>query len=285
MNRTIHFLSGLPRSGSTLLTAILNQNPALLATGTSGLVDVLLNLRGLWDRLDEHRAMPAGPCETTKTRVLEAVMRSYHPDQGRVVIDKSRSWLGHLDLAERLLGGPVRVLVPVRDVRDILASLELLWRRNAATRLVPWEARDPALFRSAAGRVAAWAGNDGILGTAYNRLHDALRVRGWKDRLLLVPFEVLTEEPEAMLDLIHLFLGLPRFRYNFEPVGWPPCEDDRAHGVPGLHEIRQAVRPVPSRWKEVLGNVAAPYAAYNDLFAVHQPSDSERPRAPTTSTG
>ena len=31
MARTIHFISGLPRSGSTLLAAILRQNPSLHA--------------------------------------------------------------------------------------------------------------------------------------------------------------------------------------------------------------------------------------------------------------
>lgn len=28
MKKTLHFLSGIPRSGSTVLAAILNQNPA-----------------------------------------------------------------------------------------------------------------------------------------------------------------------------------------------------------------------------------------------------------------
>ena len=35
--RTFHFISGLPRSGSTLLAALLKQNPRFHASMTSGL--------------------------------------------------------------------------------------------------------------------------------------------------------------------------------------------------------------------------------------------------------
>ena len=37
----LHFLAGLPRSGSTLLAAILNQNPAARVSSTSDLVHIL----------------------------------------------------------------------------------------------------------------------------------------------------------------------------------------------------------------------------------------------------
>ena len=47
MNKTLHFLSGIPRSGSTVLAAILNQNPETHVSTTSGLVHALDGLDGL----------------------------------------------------------------------------------------------------------------------------------------------------------------------------------------------------------------------------------------------
>ena len=44
----LHFLAGLPRSGSTLLAAILNQNPAAKVSSTSELVNILDVLANLW---------------------------------------------------------------------------------------------------------------------------------------------------------------------------------------------------------------------------------------------
>ena len=40
-SKTIHFLAGLPRSGSTLLANILAQNPKIHVTPTSGICDML----------------------------------------------------------------------------------------------------------------------------------------------------------------------------------------------------------------------------------------------------
>jgi hypothetical protein len=41
MKKTLHFLSGVPRSGSTVLAAILNQNSQTNVSTTSGLVHAL----------------------------------------------------------------------------------------------------------------------------------------------------------------------------------------------------------------------------------------------------
>jgi sulfotransferase len=41
MARTIHFISGLPRAGSTLLCALLRQNPRFAASMTSPVVSLV----------------------------------------------------------------------------------------------------------------------------------------------------------------------------------------------------------------------------------------------------
>ena len=40
MSKTVHFVSGLPRAGSTLLMNLLAQNPKVHATATSGLHEI-----------------------------------------------------------------------------------------------------------------------------------------------------------------------------------------------------------------------------------------------------
>lgn len=263
--KTLVFISGLPRSGSTLLTNILAQNTDFQVAGTSGLVDVLLMVRNQWDQIPEMKAMEPPVSEHAKDRVLRAMLASYHSKiitTYRVCFDKSRTWLAHLEMAEYLLGRKIQVLVPIRDIRDILASMEMLWRRNAATRQIPYEAKNYLGFQSAPGRCQAWMANDGLVGIAYNRVRDAI-TRGFADRLHFVEYESLTNQPEAKMRAIYSFLELEPFKHQFENVE-PVCkEDDLAYGFPGLHESRRKVEPNPSRWKEVLGDIAAPYAALN----------------------
>ena len=90
----IFFISGLPRSGSTLLANILAQNPDIHTAGTSGMLDVMFVVRNRWDRLIEHRAMNAQESDWRKRNVLLGILAGYHGHVNEgIVFDKSR---GHL---------------------------------------------------------------------------------------------------------------------------------------------------------------------------------------------
>jgi sulfotransferase len=263
MTPTIHFISGLPRSGSTLLCNLLAQNPRFHATASSGVLEVLFNIRNGWDTFTEFQAMPAAESEAAKLRVLRATLHAFHAEAARpVVFDKSRSWLAYLEMAELILGRPAKVLVPVRDLRDVLASFEKLYRRTAATRPVPQEAANYFDFQTIEGRCAVWARGDQPVGIAYNRIKDALR-RGFADRMHFVRYEELTARPEATLRGIHEFLGEEPFTYDPTHVEQVTHEDDRLHGFVNLHVIRPRVEPMPAQWPTVLGSAAEKYAGLN----------------------
>src|SRR5690349_7557694 len=97
MTAKLHFISGLPRSGSTLLAGILRQNPrfhAAMSGPVAGLVTVLLNAMGPQNEtavfLDEER----------KAAILKAVMLAYYRPQSdrEVLFDTNRAWCARLPL-------------------------------------------------------------------------------------------------------------------------------------------------------------------------------------------
>src|SRR5687768_8948648 len=103
LKKTIHLISGLPRSGSTLLANLLAQNPRFQATASSGILDVLFNVRNIWDTLGEFRAMPPAASEAAKLRVFRGILDGYYADCSQpVIFDKSRSWLAYLEMAEAI---------------------------------------------------------------------------------------------------------------------------------------------------------------------------------------
>jgi sulfotransferase len=266
--RTVHFISGLPRSGSTLLCNLLAQNPRFHVAGTSPLIDMLLLIRANWDRSPEAKAMYGEDCQAAKWRVMHGMIRGYYSQEG-IAFDKSRSWLAHLEMAENLLARKVKVLVPVRDIRDILASFEMLWRRNAGMRQIPLEAANYFAFQNVAGRCGVLMSPDGWVGIAVNRIRDAIQ-RGFGDRLYFVQYERLTYLPRETLGGIYDFLGEPwcdrHEPNNVQPVTY---EDDAAYGFPGLHTTRTKVEPTPSRWRETLGeDVGNFYAPLNQLLSL-----------------
>lgn len=261
LDKTIHLVSGLPRSGSTLLCNILAQNPRFHATATSGILDVMFGVRNQWDTLIEFQAaVDKDANQAAKLRVLCAILDSYYADVNRpAIFDKSRSWLAHLELAEAVLGRKAKVLVPVRDVRDVLASFEKLWRKTAATRQIAQESKHYFDFQTVEGRCRIWALGEQPVGLAYNRIKDALQ-RGFRDRMHFVRFEELTQSPEQTVRQAYEFLGEEYFPHDFEHVEQVTQEDDHVHGFPGLHEIRSKVEPVPPQWPQVLGKAADLYA-------------------------
>ncbi len=258
--KTFHFIAGLPRSGSTLLCNILAQNPRFHVTGTSGIMDVMFGVRNQWNNLVEFKAAPNPDGEL---RVLRGILHNYYADTDKpVVFDKCRGWLSLLEMAEAVLGRKAKVLVPVRDVRDVLASFEKLWRKTAATKQVAQESASYFQFQTVEGRTEMWMRSDQPVGLAYNRIKDAL-ARGYGDRMFLVDFDDLTTDPEGTMKRVYGFLGEDSYPHDFDHVDQVTHEDDSVHGFVNLHTIRSKVEPMSPQWPTVLGQFADRYAQLN----------------------
>lgn len=254
--RKHYFLSGLPRAGSTLLCNILAQNPRLyVSPATSGCHDVLFNIRNPWDNLVEHQA--EGVDYDQLRRVLSAALNAYHTTDKDVVVDKGRGWLSLIEMIEFILGCKCKIIVPVRDVVEILASFEQLWRKSTGMTQWAFEKADYFKAQTVEGRCDIWADQTQPVGLAYNRVKDALS-RGYADRMLFVEFDDLTAQPAHTMRRIYEFLGEEPFDHNFSNVEQVTKEDDvNVHRIPGLHTIRPAVAPVPRRAAEILGTALA----------------------------
>lgn len=244
MGKTIHMISGLPRSGSTLLCNILAQNPEMHSTPTSACHEALFVLRNAWGEWVEHRA--AKSLSNNLQPVLNATINAYHNTDRPVVIDKGRGWLSLIELAEFALDRKVKIIVPVRGIPQILSSFEKLHRKT--------QAKDQGNYFQAQtiqGRSEHLLGAEQVLGLAYNRLKDAM-MRGLGDRLCLVEFDDLTHNPKETLEDIYKFLELPNFEHDFTSVEQYTHEDDSVHGM-DLHTIRKDVKPIKDDSASVLG--------------------------------
>lgn len=251
--KSIYFLAGLPRSGSTLLANILAQHPRFHVTPTSGIVDMLVNVRNHWDRNDAFQAMERGLSEHIKERVLREMLQAYFGHVAEpVCIDKNRYWAEFLEMVAVLVGGHehVKVLVTVRDLRDVLASFERLYRTTSALGQLPQEAGMALKFKTALGRLEVFIDDGQPVGRAYNAIRDAV-TRGWKDRMHFIDYDDLTRQPSATMDAIYRFLGEDWYTHNFDKVEQVTFEDDLVYGFKDLHVIREKVAPQPPQWPQV----------------------------------
>jgi sulfotransferase len=258
MMKKIFFLGGLPRAGSTLLCNILAQNPEIHATHTSGCLEVLFLIRNQWDTFVEHKAHPL---ENTKREVLKGILHNYYWDiEKPIVIDKSRGWVAHIEMLEWILGEKVKVLVPVRDLRDVLASFEKLWRQSARSTQINLEKANYMRMQRLEDRLELWCNREEPVGVAVNRVKDGI-ARGFRDRMHFVEYETLCREPRQTMEDIYKFLELTSFEHDFNHVEQITEENDDVHGfgVP-LHKIRSKVEPQMPQYPKILGAVADRYA-------------------------
>lgn len=250
MYKTFFFLTGLPRSGSTLLCNILAQNQRYHCTHTSGCLDLLFLIRNQWHQIVEHKAHPN---DEALKEVLKSTLHAYYKHVNKdVIFEKSRNWMQYVSFIEGVLGHKAKMIVMNRSIPDILASIEKLHQKTSAVRQPPGEAEHFLQMQTLAGRCEVWMSMTSFLGLAYSRFVDA--IRAYPDRLHIVNFDELTSHPKETVGKIYDFLGEKRFTHDFNHVEQVTHEDDSLYGFVGLHDIRNKVEPVISEGRKILGD-------------------------------
>ena len=83
------FLASIPRSGSTLLTSLLNQRPDVYASPTSNLCDTMGAAVQMWVQNPITKA--SGGKEDDIIRILQGIQSNRY-DTDKLVFDKGRGW-------------------------------------------------------------------------------------------------------------------------------------------------------------------------------------------------
>lgn len=238
MQNGIHFISGLPRAGSTLLAALLRQNPRFSAGMTSPVGGLFTAMLAATSARTEGAVFLD---DDKRRRLLRAVFDAYyadvHPQQ--VVFDTNRMWTTKLPTLSALFPD-ARVICCVRNPAWVVDSLESLIRRNAFETSGIFN-HDPA--GTVYSRVEGLGKGDGMVGFAWNALREAV-FGPQAGRLLLVRYETLTENPLAVLAAIYRFIGEDLFTHDpahIEPT-YDMVEFDQRLGTPGLHDVGSSVR-------------------------------------------
>lgn len=235
MNQGIHFIAGLPRSGSTLLAALLRQNPRFHARMSGPVAGWFATMLGEMSARSEYEVFIS---DAQRAAVLRGLFQGYYHDvhQSRVVFDTNRSWCSKLPALAELFPD-AKVICCVRHIGRIMDSIERLVRRNnfKLSRMFNFDGGGTVY-----SRISSLAEPGGIVGFALNALKEAYYGEQ-ADRLLVVTYESLSQSPAAVLDAIYDFLGERRFAHDFDHVAYGEAEFDARLGMPGLHAVAPKV--------------------------------------------
>ncbi len=234
----LHFVSGFPRSGSTLLCNLLNMNEGFYATPTSPTIDMVLQMRKVFshnpsyknvNRLEESKRFKAG---------VKAYLHAYYQDK-KVVFDKNRGWVNKLPIIDRIMENQdSKVIFCYRNPVEVFQSIEKQYQKTILMENND-EAQNDLGFATLYNRVETFVGqNFTLMSTPVALLEDAL-TQGHGDRILIVRYDKLCSEPQQTLDMIHNFVGEPTAKYDFTKLKQTTFENDGAYNYKFLHSIRE----------------------------------------------
>lgn len=232
MAHRFHFIAGLPRSGSTLLSAILRQNPAFHAGITTPLASLYETLLHLMSHNDASGLMN----DTQRRAILRSLVESYyaHLTEKRVIFDTNRAWCQLLPSLSALFP-EARIICCVRSPAWILDSTERLFQRNAFRFSRMFKTEDNVYLRAE------------VLGQKFVGQALASLRQAWygdqADRLIAIRYDSLVREPKKILGQLYDALGEPRFAHDFEHVEYEETDYDERSAMPGLHKISGRVEP------------------------------------------
>lgn len=216
----IYFLSGLPRTGSTLLTSILYQNPLIHTEGSSNLCDLMwqshVSLQG--------DAIAANNRQLHAHQMVADLPARYYSHITRpVVIDKCRAWTmqPNVEMLRKYVTPTPKIVVMTRNPADIISSFKSLFERNG---------RDDF---DTSGIVEEF--NHNMVGLKMTQ--DA----NDPDTFLFVDYDDLIKDTQSELNRIYGFFELQPFEHDLFNIQNSNQEDDSVHGLVGMHDVRKTI--------------------------------------------
>ena len=249
MKQTLHFMSGLPRSGSTVLASILNQNPSVYVTPTSPMLNVAVKMQESWR---EDPTVKANYFEEQARNLTKAILPAFWQHRSEpIIIDKGRGWAKNMPTVNALFGEKIKVVVVERDLPSIMASWLTIIRRQPNCYL-DQEIIKKGFQPTDENRMAEmW----------FNMVKDCMEgtqqiKKDVPDQIILVNYDDIINNPQQQVERIEQFLDLPKHEYDFDNIQSDTTDDDLvAWGFEGLHTIIPKLEKTSNDPREILGEM------------------------------
>ena len=246
MNKTFYFMAGLPRSGSTLLSSILNQNPKFYSGPSSPVLGAMFAIEQDFMGNELYHGYPK-PDQVRE--IIGNIPHHFYSDvQQPVVFDKNRAWTARVPYIEGYIGEQAKILVPVRRIDEILTSILTMIHRN------PFEEGQPRinfvdeqLIKTDVpindlNRCMYLLGEGGIVYESLNAIMEGF-TQNINEKMHFVDYDDLVNSPKETMENIYDFLEEEFYDHDFESISNIHREDDLiTYGLSDMHEVRSKVK-------------------------------------------
>lgn len=234
-------IAGLPRSGSTLLCQVLNQNPEFDATPTSGVLGTILSMKSSFANSEAWRMQERKEVYSDYLNGIKGFISGLYAEKN-VVFDKNRSWASpnHIRLMQEIYGKDnVKIIYTYRNPLHVLCSVEHAYQKTALLPSVD-ETKMPNAYVTMSNRVEHYLSDKFIVTPMVRNYFDVLNC-GLRKNIHIVPYDAFCSNPASALHAIHEFIGeeWKEGTYDFKNVKQTTHEDDNMLNYKFSHKIKE----------------------------------------------
>ncbi len=236
LTKRIIYLTGLPRSGSTLLAQLLGHHPDIYSPGhSSPLCQTLMSLRHNLSDNEFFLSQLDVDFDRSYQRLLNAYrgfINGWFAETDRpCVVDKNRGWVQHIETVQHL-DPNFRMVVCVRELGQIYGSIEA---QHQKTLLVDFP--DHLAYLSRYDRADKLFEASGVIGAPLRTIAALQDIESQlQERLFYVIFEHLMVEPDVVLQNLWQWLGLPAVQLDWQNLTVSPHESDSYYRFKYRHQ-------------------------------------------------
>ena len=232
-------LSGLPRSGSTILSAILNQNPLIHAEGNSAVCQFMWDMHhsGTVNAVEQ---LKGNQREHTVKDLIEQIPKIYYkdiPPSKQIIVDKCRAWttVNNVDLLRKYIDPEIKIIVLERSVEAIMKSFMKLYQKNIWTETYIHDVLKAMLIPNMEPVMRSIIG---INMAKKANMTQAKPTPQAKPTFLFIQYNDLIANPTETIQRIYTFCGWAPYSHDFQNIVNTHPENDTFYKLEGFHSIR-----------------------------------------------
>ena len=250
------FLVAMPRSGNTLFTSIMNQNPNLVCTPNSITLEImkdlfLLKQTDVFQNYPDHQSLD---------NVLDSVYVNYYKDwPQKYIIDRGPVMTkGNFGLMQKHFKKPFKCVVLIRDLMDVLASYMKWYTENSDAFVNRYGCKDDD------EKLSKIMNSKGAVAKDLEAIKNAFN---YPEICHFIKYDNLVQNPEEEIRKVYNFFQIPYYSghyfENLKQISINGLEYNDGIVGKNMHTIRSEIKKeynpyiekIPQRIREKYGHI------------------------------
>lgn len=248
------FMAGMQRSGATIISQILNQNPDIWVSPASPLFKMMLTQAQSHNELENIDYNRSAAIDD----VIATIPHAFYQDKSaKYIIDKNLNWPSPtgVEVITRYITKNVKFICPVRNVLDVLVSFDTIINAHPESKnnqmdeqvLTTTFPDKPLADR----RADFLMQHDKDVALSLNFMKHAL-VSQYRHLFHFIDYDDFINNPQEEINKIYAFLEIENYNHEFKNVeDISGISENSLTGIKHLHTIRPTIEKISRRPEDV----------------------------------